>query len=324
MQTMLNALTAAALFLSLGAGSQAATLRTTTSLNASVVRLSDLFDGAGPGGGRELGPGPGPGGRMVIESAQLGAIARQFAVDWRPVSAGDRVVLDRPGRPLRTDEALEPLRAALAAAGAAPGFELELAAFAPPLVPSDGTPGVQVTRLDYVTAESRFTAVLTVTAGGMDPFTVRVVGRAEETVELPVATARLPMGSVLRDGDLRLVRVRMSQARGEVAQRPEEAVGMQLRRQTVPGQPLALADLARPALVQRGATVAMQLDSQGLSLAARGQAMEAGVAGERIRVINPITRAVMGGVVTGPNLVRIEPDAVPAVTAVRTAQVTVR
>ena len=46
------------------------------------------------------------------------------------VLAGDRVVLDRPGRPLRTDEALEPLRAALAAAGAAPGFELELAAAA--------------------------------------------------------------------------------------------------------------------------------------------------------------------------------------------------
>jgi len=323
MQTM-RTMTAAALFLGLAAGTQAATLRTTTSLTAPVVRLSDLFDGAGTNADRVLGPGPAPGGRIVVESAQLGAIAAQFGVDWRPMSSGDRAVLDRPGRTLRNDEALEPLRAALSDAGAAPGFELKLADFVPPLVPSAGTPGVQVTRLDYDAAAGRFTAVLSVSAGDMEPFTVRVVGRAEETMEMPVAIARLPMGSVLRAADVRMARVRMSLVHGEVARRPEEAVGMQLRRQTVPGQPVPLADLARPTLVQRGATVLMQLDSQGLSLTAQGQAVEAGAAGERIHVINPVSRAVIEAEVTGLNRVRVEPDAVPTMAAVRTAQVIVR
>ena len=65
-----------------------ATLRTMTTLHASVVRLSDLFDEAGANADRVLGPGPGAGGRIVVEAAQLGAIARQFGVDWRPGIVG--------------------------------------------------------------------------------------------------------------------------------------------------------------------------------------------------------------------------------------------
>ena len=73
-------LTLAAVVLCLGTGAEAATLRTATSLAAPVVRLSDLFDDAGTNADRVLGPGPGPGGRIVVESAQLGAIARQAGV----------------------------------------------------------------------------------------------------------------------------------------------------------------------------------------------------------------------------------------------------
>jgi hypothetical protein len=68
----------AALALCLGtASADAATLRTMTTLHAPVVRLSDLFDDAGAGADRVLGPGPGAGGRIVVEAAQLGAIARR-------------------------------------------------------------------------------------------------------------------------------------------------------------------------------------------------------------------------------------------------------
>ena len=96
-----------------GAHAEAATLRTMTTLHAPVVLLSDLFDDAGANAQRVLGPGPGAGGRIVVEAAQLGAIARQFGVDWRPASSADRAVLDRPGRPLRRDDVLDAVRTAL-------------------------------------------------------------------------------------------------------------------------------------------------------------------------------------------------------------------
>jgi flagella basal body P-ring formation protein FlgA len=320
----MRTLTLAAVVLCLGTGAEAATLRNATSLAAPVVRLSDLFDDAGTNADRVLGPGPGPGGRIVVESAQLGAIARQFEVDWRPVSSGDRAVLDRPGRTLRLEEALEPIRAALADAGAPPGFELELTDFVPPLVPPEGKLRVQVTKLDYDTTAGRFGATLSVAGETMTPLALRVVGRAEETAELPVAASRLLIGTVLRADDLRMARVRVSQLHNEMARRPDEAVGMQIRRQMMPGQPLAVSDLTRPALVQRNATVLMQLDTAGLSLTGQGQALEAGAAGERIRVLNTVSHAVIEAEVTGLNRVRVDPDGTPIIAAARASQVVVR
>jgi flagella basal body P-ring formation protein FlgA len=62
----------------------AATLRLATTLAAPVVRLSDLFDDAGADAARVLGPAPAPGGRIVVETAQLAAIARQPNLrSWR-------------------------------------------------------------------------------------------------------------------------------------------------------------------------------------------------------------------------------------------------
>ena len=141
----------------------AATLRTMTTLHASVVRLSDLFDEAGANADRVLGPGPGAGGRIVVEAAQLGAIARQFGVDWRPASSADRAVLDRPGRPMRREDVLRAVKTALMAAGASADCDIELAGFTPPLVPFEADPQPVVADLDYDVDAGRLSAMVSVT-----------------------------------------------------------------------------------------------------------------------------------------------------------------
>ena len=72
-----------------------------------------------------------------------------------------------------------------------------------------------------------------------------------------------------------------------------------------------MGELTRPAMVQKGATVLMVLDSPGIALTAQGQAMEAGAIGERIRVLNPVSRAVVEAEVIGPDRVRVAPNALP-------------
>ena len=193
-----------------GAHAEAATLRTMTTLHASVVRLSDLFDDAGTNADRVLGPGPGAGGRIVVEAAQLGAIARQFGVDWRPASSADRAVLDRPGRPLRREDVLDAVRSALIAGGASADCDIELAGFTPPLVPVEADPRPVVSDLDYDANAGRFSAVLSVTGEAMEPMHMRVTGRVDDTVELPVATTRLLAGSVLRAEDVHMARVHIA------------------------------------------------------------------------------------------------------------------
>jgi len=290
---------------------EAATLRPNTTLHAPTVRLSDLFDGVDSKADRILGPGPGPGGRIVVEAPQLGAIARQFGVDWRPASSADRAVLDRPGRPLRRDDVMDAVRSALIAAGASADCDVDLAGFTPPLVPLEAVPRPVVSDLDYDAGVGRFTAMLSVTGEGMDPLHVRVDGRADDTVLVPVATARLLAGSILQPNDIRTARVRTSIIRGDVVRNVGDAFGMQIKRAIAPGQPLLANDLMHPSVVIKGATVLMMLDSPGITLTAQGQAVESGAIGERIRVLNPSSRAAVEAEVIGPDRVRVAPSVLP-------------
>ncbi|MCW3475117.1 flagellar basal body P-ring formation chaperone FlgA [Limobrevibacterium gyesilva] len=295
----------------LASSATAATLRPLTTLDAPVVRLSDLFDDAGPGGERVLGPGPGPGARIVVEAPQLAAIARQFGLDWRPASPTDRAVLDRPGRLLPREDVVAALRSALTSAGAPDDAEIDLPGFAAPLVATESHPRSTMEQLDYDAASGRFTGLLAVTGDGMPMLRMRLSGTLQEMIELPVPVRRLLPGSIIQPGDLRMTRLRAGLARGEVVRNPAQAVGLTLRRQAVAGQPLPLAELTRPAAVQKGARVTMQLQAPGLTLLAQGQALEAGAIGDRIQVLNPASRAVVEADVTGPDRVRVAPGTLP-------------
>jgi flagella basal body P-ring formation protein FlgA len=206
---------------------------------------------------------------------------------------------------------LDAVRGALIAAGAQSDCDVALTGFTPPLVPEEADPRPVVSDLDYDADAGRFSAVLSVAGKEMDPIHMRVIGRVDDTMDVPVATTRLAAGSVLRAEDVHMARVRVDGLRGDVAHRPGDAVGMQLRRQIAPGQPLELAELMRPALVQKDAIVLMVLDSPGIALTAQGQAMEAGAIGERIRVLNPASHAVIEAEVIGPGRVRVAPGASP-------------
>ena len=288
-----------------------AALRTATTLDAPVVRLSDLFDDAGPRADRVLGPGPAPGGRIVVEAPQLAAIARQFGVDWRPASGADRIVLDRPGRLLPREEVFAPLRAALAGLGAPPDGELEMPEFAAPTVPLQGHTEAAIEQAEYDAASGRFTATLALIRPDMPIQRTRVSGRIQEMVDLPVLLHRLPVGTVLQEGDLRTLRLRAGAQRDETVGTLAEAVGMALKRPAMPGQPLSKADLMRPALVDKGALVTMELSAPGLALVGQGVAQDSGGAGDRIRVLNPSSRAVLEAEVVGPRRVRIAQGSVP-------------
>ena len=302
------------------ADAQASSLRAATMLHAPVIRLSDLFDDAGANADRVLGTAPGPGGSIVVEAPQLGAIARQFGVDWQPASPAERAVLERAGRLLPRGDVLKAVRASLVAAGASAECEVELPGFTPPMVPAEASPQALATELDYDAGSGRFSAVLSVTGEGMEPINLRMAGQVDDTIELPVAVARLAAGTVVRADDVRLARVHVAMVHSEVLHETADAVGMQLRHPMMAGQPFAVAEMARPTLVQRGSDVQMQLQAPGISLLAQGVAMESGATGERIRVLNPSSRAVVEAIVIGPGQVRVAPNSIPITTASRGGQ----
>ncbi len=281
----------------------AATLRGGTVLSDPAVRLSDLFDGVVED--RAIGPGPEPGGRIIVEAAQLAAIARQFNVDWRSSGQTDRIVLERPGRPFPRGDATAALRTALAVAGVAGDADVEMPGFVPPTVPAEAAARAEVGQLDYDAATGRFTAMLSVTAAGMAPAHARLSGRVTEMVEIPVAAHRMMPGDIIGPQDIQPGRLRASAVHGEVAQVPAQAIGLAMRHPVGPGAPLVLADMGHPLSVQKGEPVQMELNSPGIAVSAQGIAMESGAAGERVRVLNTASRAVMDAEVLGAGRVRI-------------------
>ncbi len=298
----------------------AAILRPLTELRGPVVRLSDLFDDLGTAKDRPLGTAPPPGQRLVVEAPQLAAIAREFSVAWKPASSADRVVLERPGRPLAREAALLAVRAALAAVGVGQDYDITLDGFAAPLVPLDGKAAPEVSELAHDADSGRFTAMLSVAADGMDPVHVRITGRADPTVVLPVTIARLNAGTVLQAQDLHLRRVRASLVHGDVAEQIPEALGKELRHAVQAGQPLTRADLVSPALVLKGHEIQMTLRAPGLVVVGQGMALESAGLGQHVKVLNPVSHAVLDTEVTGAGEVRVSPDSTPIQPASRTGR----
>jgi flagella basal body P-ring formation protein FlgA len=282
----------------------AATLRDTeVTLSDQSVRLSDLFNDVRQD--RVIGPAPDPGGRIVVEAAQLGAIARQFGVDWRPASTADRVVVARPGRLFPREPVMAALRDVLLAAGIPANSEIETPTFNPPMVPPDDSARPDVTQASYDPVTGRFTALLSITASGMAPFNARLSGHVQEMVDVEVAARRLVVGDLLSAGDVQPARVRASLVRSEAARLPEQVVGMTLKHPLNAGAPMLLADLGHPALMQRGSPVQVLLDLPGLSITVQGVAMESAALGERVHVLNAASRAVMDAQAIGPLQVRV-------------------
>src|SRR3954468_18378432 len=86
----------------------------------STLRLGDIFEGAGPRAGQAIGAAPAPGRRLVIEAAQLAALARAHGLAWRPLSAQERVVVERPGQSLPREEIAAALQGELLRLGLDP------------------------------------------------------------------------------------------------------------------------------------------------------------------------------------------------------------
>ena len=291
--------------------SRAAQPRTTVSIKSGSVRLSDLFTGLEPGQDCTIGPAPAPGKSIVIEQAQLAAIAAQFGVDWQSGAIPLRVILERKARSVLRAELLALLRPALVAAGAAPGSDIALSGFATMSIPAEDTNPLDIDQLDFDPASGRFAAELLSDGVGADPVRLRVSGTAREMIEVPVLAHAMNAGSVIAPEDLELGRVRKSVADERTISATQEAVGLALRHRMMAGSTITADDLTRPLLVTRGMPVLLRLQNTGMTLTTKGEAIEGGALDDRIHILNPDSRAVLVARITGPGQVQVDPASTP-------------
>jgi flagella basal body P-ring formation protein FlgA len=282
-------------------------------IDGPTLHLGDIFAGAGARAEVVVGTSPAPGRRLVVEAAQLAALARMHGLAWRPLMAGERSIIERPGRPVPQDEVVELLRAELMRLGMPAESELELPNFAAPLVPVAALLNLGLEGLVFDAAQGRFAATLVVLAEGQPSQRLRIAGRAMATVPVVVATRRMAMGDVIRAADVRLARLRVERVRPGAAEAPDQVVGQQLRRPMTEGFPVMTGDLGPPPVVAKNALVVMTLDAPGLSLTMQGRALADAPQGGVLQVMNLESHAVVEALATGPGRVRVAMGAVPII-----------
>jgi flagella basal body P-ring formation protein FlgA len=296
-----------------------AQLKLQVELDAGVIKVDDIWGNAGAKADTVIGMAPPPGRSIAIEAGQLAYIAHLYDVNWKPTSGVERTTVERAGRPLTHDEIVAPIKRSLVDAGAAETVTVELANFAPLLVPPSSFPAIVVESMAYDPEAEHFAADLVASAQGMQTQRLRVEGRAMDMVTAVVAARRLEPGDLIAAGDVRAMQIAERRLAGPAVGDVSAAVGQTPKRTIVSGQPITAADLGPPLMVQKGATVVLVLETPGMSLAAQGLALSSGGRDDLIQVMNPLSRAVVAARVSGPGRATILPGSTPLVPPNRAA-----
>jgi flagella basal body P-ring formation protein FlgA len=289
----------------------AATLRNRATVDADVIRIGDLFAGAGKAANTLVAPAPQAGETRVFDAGALQEIARQARLDWAPRTRFDRTTVERMTVTLSTDDVMMRIQTALIDAGMPIERRISLSKrdLTVTSLPGERN-GVRVESARFDERVSRFAAVLVVPRGTGAADRVHVTGRIHEILRVPVLTRRLNRGEVIGRGDVDLVELPRDGLARNVVLDPDALVGMTPRRLLSANTPLRPGDVAPPVIVSKGTLVTLVVRTDRMLITARGKALQDAAQGETVRVLNIRSRSTIEGVVQGPNQVVVNTPAV--------------
>ncbi|MEE9545090.1 MAG: flagellar basal body P-ring formation chaperone FlgA [Rhodospirillales bacterium] len=283
-------------------------LRETVTVNSSLVRLGDLFTGAGKKSPAVVAYAPGPGERLVFDARWLYRLARAYKLDWKPLSIREQTVVKRESQIIGHEEIRDYILAALVDKGAAADMQVELSNRLLRIhVAGDRTATAAVEDVAYDPRTQRFTAILVAPADNPAAKRFQVTGRLHKMIETPVLVRRIPPGEVITSDDIEWIKTRSSRLQRNIILAAEDLIGREPRRGLRAGIPVRASDVRRPVLVPKGGLVTMVLRMPSMVLTAQGRALEAGSDGDVIRVTNTQSNTVIEAVVAGAGRVSVRP-----------------
>lgn len=164
---------------------------------------------------------------------------------------------------------------------------------------------IVVKTLRFDRAKGRWSGNLLFTSQGQVLKAIPAEGRFEQQVEVPVLRNKMVAGEVIEQEDMELVDLPESRVRKGMVMEPADLAGKVVRRVISAGRPVRADEVQSPQLVRKGAAVQMLYRSAGMEIKATGEALEPGGMGDTIRIRNEASKAVVHGVVSGPDEVTV-------------------
>lgn len=288
-------------------------LRGHVTVDSDLVRIGDLVENAGAAANVPIFRAPDLGTTGTVSTDQIVATIAPYQlidIDTRGLA---EVVVTRASRAISPQEITAAVTEALSQKyglgdphDVALNFDLPVHTIQ---VEPDAAGALQVRALAYEPHSGRFDVTLDLPSSHLlHQRPARFTGTAIETVDAVAVNRPVERGAVLQASDLTIVRRPKAQAAGLADM--QAAIGLAARHQLQPGQPISLADLMKPDIVQRNDTVTLIYQAPGLTLTLRGRAQQPGALGDTVDVLNPQTKRVVQGVVIGPGRVSVAHTAV--------------
>jgi flagellar basal body P-ring formation protein FlgA len=285
-------------------------LRPNVTVTGDLVRIGDVIDNAGPAAQIAIYRAPDLGTTGALPTAQVLAALRThqvIGVDTRDIK---EVAVTRLARTIDAKEIEQAIATALEhrngfgdAANLTLTFDRDLQDMR---LDASNSGAMQATAARVDPRSGRFDVTFEIeNASGAAPAKLRFTGAAVETFEVAVLTRNVDRGDLLKSSDLVVERRPKAEIGGDAASR-DRAIGMQTRRPMRANQPLKVADLVKPDLVQRDQNVTLIYQSAGLYLTTRGKALDGGTEGDVVNVLNPQSKRTISGIVTGRGQVTVE------------------
>jgi flagella basal body P-ring formation protein FlgA len=282
-------------------------------IEGPVVHLGDLFEGLDENAATPVARAPAPGSRVAVNARWLLAVAKAYAVPWRPRSQLDGTTIERASIVIGTRRIEGATIDALRQRGIDGRLSLVLDnPVTRILLPTDAASTLLVAGLKHNPATGRFTAHLIAPAEGTPLARITVSGRAIELIEVPVLRKRMMPGEVIRETDIAWQDVRADRIARNVVLDPINLVGMSPRRPVRAEKPVLISELRQPVLVPKNSLVTIRLQTARMVLTTRGRAMEQGAKGDVIRVVNTASNQIISASVTESGIVAVIPGGLRA------------
>jgi len=138
-------------------------------------------------------------------------------------------------------------------------------------------------------------------ASGMTP------ALAAGTQMTPVLAQPLGRGEIIRAEGIVDLEMKRSPAGFDYITDRDILIGMAAKHPLRAGVPLRVADITRPNIIKKGDVVTVAFETPGLSLTISGKALEDGISGQGIRVMNTQTNRAFDGVAVASGYVLVSP-----------------
>lgn len=280
-------------------------------LSAETVTLGDLVENAGSAHRQTLFRAPSLGQYGTIQTWRILEAAKSYGLEDIDTRGLEEVRVERLSRSVSVNEMSDAIAAELAdrmgsndRSRLAVTIEGNITAAH---VDYGSTAPLAIENLRHDAATGRFEATLIVPDSAHSRRApVRVFGMAQEMVEIIRVSRSLNRGETIGPQDVQTDRVPRPRAGIESPLPASSIIGMVARRALPEGTSPRAVDLERPRMVSRNDSVTLVYEIPGLTVTARGKALENGTIGDVIDILNLQSKRTLQATVTGHGKVVVQ------------------